>query len=251
MKAVRNHVHGYVHSTDSFATVDGPGIRYLVFMQGCLMRCQYCHNRDTWETGIGQQLCIDEIMADIQSYRHYLETSGGGITVSGGEPTLQAEFVTDLFKACRMEGIHTCLDTNGFVRQHNSNIDNLLAVTDLVLLDMKCMDDKKHIELTGVSNRHTLNFALHLAEINKPTWVRNVVVDGFTACEKEMHALGKFVQPMQNVQRIELLGYHQLGKNKWHAMGQDYPLENVKPPSQKQLNRLKTTLSDYHQCVIA
>ncbi len=155
-------VIGRVHSIESFGTVDGPGIRFITFMQGCLMRCLYCHNRDTWDLHDGKKMKVDDLMSQIMSYRPFLEASGGGVTASGGEAILQAEFVAELFKACKKEGIHTCLDTNGFLRKHTPVIDELLDNTDLVMLDIKQINDKKHIDLTNVSNQRTLQFAEYL-----------------------------------------------------------------------------------------
>lgn len=173
-------VKGRIHSVESFGTVDGPGIRFIAFMQGCLMRCKYCHNRDTWDLDGGKEVTVAELMEQIVSYRPFLEASCGGVTASGGEAVLQAEFVAELFKACKAEGIHTCLDTNGFVRKYTEVIDQLLDNTDLVLLDIKQMDDAKHIDLTKVSNQRTLQFAEYLAKRGQKTWIRYVVVGGYT-----------------------------------------------------------------------
>lgn len=241
---------GRVHHTESFGTVDGPGIRYIVFMQGCLMKCKYCHNRDSWDLEGGKEMSVEEIMRDLKDYRHFIQTSGGGITVSGGEPTLQAEFVTELFHACHNEGIHTCLDTNGFMREHTRAIDDLLQVTDLVLLDLKSMDDAKHIELTKVSNRYAIQFAKMLKELNKPTWIRDVVVEGYTDTESSVRALGEFIRDMDNVERVELLPYHELGVHKWAQFGEIYPLQGVQPPSKDTMDSLKSMLSEYHDKVI-
>ncbi|QSX35897.1 pyruvate formate lyase 1-activating protein [Shewanella sedimentimangrovi] len=232
-------VTGRIHSVESFGTVDGPGIRFIVFMQGCLMRCQYCHNRDTWDLHGGREVGVDELMAQIQSYRPFLEASGGGVTASGGEAILQAPFVAELFKACRREGIHTCLDTNGFVRKYSPVIDELLDNTDLVLLDIKQMDDKRHQDLTSVSNQRTLQFADYLAKRGQPTWIRYVVVDGFTDDEDSAIRLAEFVGPMANVEKVELLPYHELGRHKWEALGEDYPLKDIRPPSRETMEKIK------------
>jgi len=232
-------VSGRIHSVESFGTVDGPGIRFIVFMQGCLMRCQYCHNRDTWDLHGGREVEVPELMAQIQSYRPFLEASGGGVTASGGEAILQAPFVAELFKACRREGIHTCLDTNGFVRKYSPVIDELLDNTDLVLLDIKQMDDKRHQDLTSVSNQRTLQFAEYLAKRGQATWVRYVVVDGFTDDEDSAIRLAEFVRPMANVEKVELLPYHELGRHKWEAMGEDYPLKHIRPPSTETMEKIK------------
>ncbi|MCP3127494.1 MULTISPECIES: pyruvate formate lyase 1-activating protein [unclassified Shewanella] len=236
-------VTGRIHSVESFGTVDGPGIRFIAFMQGCLMRCQYCHNRDTWDLDGGKEVQVEELMSQIISYRPFLDASNGGVTASGGEAILQAEFVAELFKACKKEGIHTCLDTNGFVRKYTPIIDELLDHTDLVLLDIKQMNDDKHIELTKVSNHRTLQFAQYLAERNQATWIRYVVVGGFTDDEASALQLAEFIKPMKNVEKVELLPYHELGKHKWEAMGETYQLDGVSPPSRETMEKIKTVFA--------
>jgi pyruvate formate lyase activating enzyme len=236
-------VIGRIHSVESFGTVDGPGIRFITFMQGCLMRCQYCHNRDTWDLDGGKEVQVEELMSQIISYRPFLDASNGGVTASGGEAILQAEFVAELFKACKKEGIHTCLDTNGFVRKYTPIIDELLDHTDLVLLDIKQMNDDKHIELTKVSNHRTLQFAEYLAKRNQATWIRYVVVGGFTDDEASALQLAEFIKPMKNVEKVELLPYHELGKHKWEAMGETYQLDGVTPPSREIMEKIKAVFS--------
>ena len=243
-------VIGRIHSVESFGTVDGPGIRFITFMQGCLMRCQYCHNRDTWDLDGGKEVLVDELMSQIISYRPFLDASNGGVTASGGEAILQAEFVAELFTACQQEGIHTCLDTNGFVRRYDAVIDELLDVTDLVMLDLKQLDDSIHQNLVGVSNHRTLEFARYLAKRNQKTWIRYVVVPGWSDDDKSTHMLGKFTQNMTNIEKIELLPYHELGKHKWIAMGEEYGLEGVKPPTKEIMDRVKSILEGYGHKVI-
>lgn len=232
-------VKGRIHSLESFGTVDGPGIRFITFMQGCLMRCQYCHNRDTWDLHGGREVEVNELMEQIISYRPFLEASGGGVTASGGEAILQAEFVSELFAECKKEGIHTCLDTNGFVRKYTPIIDELLDNTDLVLLDIKHIDDKKHIDLTQVSNHRTLDFAKYLHKKQQKTWIRYVVVGGFTDDLDSARRLVAFIKPMTNVEKIELLPYHELGKHKWEAMGEEYQLNEISPPSSDTMEQIK------------
>ncbi len=243
-------VTGHVHSIETCGTVDGPGIRFIIFLQGCLMRCKYCHNRDTWDTETGKIMSVDELMADLVQYRNFMEASGGGVTVSGGEAMLQPEFVKAIFTACKQEGIHTCLDTNGFVRRLDDTVKGVLDVADLVLLDIKQMDNEKHIDLTHVSNKYTLDFAKYLAERNQAVYLRYVVVPGYTDCVEDAEALGKFIEPMKNIEKIELLPYHELGKHKWTAMGETYPLEGVSPPSHETMEEIKKTLLQYHNNVI-
>ncbi|PMG78467.1 pyruvate formate-lyase 1-activating enzyme [Shewanella sp. 10N.286.51.B7] len=233
---------GRIHSIESFGTVDGPGIRYVAFMQGCLMKCQYCHNRDTWDLDGGKEVTVDELMGQIISYKPFLQS--GGVTATGGEAILQAEFVTELFKACKENDLHTCLDTNGFVRKYTPVIDELLDNTDLVLLDIKQMDDAKHIDLTKVSNQRTLQFAEYLAKRNQKTWVRYVVVDGFTEDLVSAKALADFIEPMKNVEKVELLPYHQLGTHKWEAFGETYSLADTKPPSKETMEAIKAVFTE-------
>ena len=243
-------VIGHVHSIETCGTVDGPGIRFIIFLQGCLMRCKYCHNRDTWDLEGGKDRTVDDLMAELLQYRHFMNASGGGITISGGEAMLQPEFVRAMFEACRLEGIHTCLDTNGFVRRIDDTAKSVVDVADLVLLDIKQMDNKKHIDLTHVSNKYTLDFANYLAEQNQPVYLRYVVVPGYTDCVEDAHTLGKFIESMKNIEKIELLPYHELGKHKWTAMGEDYPLDGVSPPSRETMEEIKNILLQYNDSVI-
>ena len=243
-------VIGHVHSVETCGTVDGPGIRFIIFLQGCMMRCKYCHNRDTWDLEGGKDMTVDELMAELLQYRHFMNASGGGITISGGEAMLQPEFVKAMFEACRLEGIHTCLDTNGFVRRIDDSTKAVLDVADLVLLDVKQMDNKKHIDLTHVSNKYTLDFANYLAEQNQPVYLRYVVVPGYSDSLEDAHELGKFIAPMKNIEKIEMLPYHELGKHKWTAMGEIYPLDGVRPPSHEVMEEVQKVLQQYHDNVI-
>jgi len=243
-------VTGRVHSIETCGTVDGPGIRFIIFLQGCLMRCQYCHNRDTWDTEGGKEMTVDELMKELLQYRHFMNASGGGITISGGEAMLQPEFVQAMFEACRLEGIHTCLDTNGFVRKIDDRTKKILDSTDLVLLDIKQMDNKKHIDLTHVSNKYTLEFAEYLADHDQAVYLRYVVVPGITDSIEDAHELGKFIQPMKNIEKIEMLPYHELGRHKWIEMGEIYPLEGVQPPTKEVMTAVQQVLLEYHPSVI-
>ena len=229
---------GRVHSTDSFGTVDGPGIRFVVFMQGCLMRCRYCHNRDTWDLREGGELVShDEILKKILSVKHFIS---GGVTVTGGEPLLQAEFVADLFEALQKEGIHTCLDTNGFAKHLTPEVKRLLDHTDLVLLDIKHPDEELHHKLTYVTGQHTRHFAMYLSEIKMPTWIRYVVVEGYTVDPIYAGMLAEFVQNMGCVEKVELLPYHSLGVHKWDLLNDTYELESVTPPTSEQMEAIKS-----------
>lgn len=236
---------GRIHSFESCGTVDGPGIRFIVFLQGCLMRCMYCHNRDTWDTHAGREVSVPEIMKEVISYRHFINASGGGVTASGGEAMLQPEFVRDFFRAAKAEGIHTCLDTNGYIRKHTDVVDEVLDATDLVMLDLKHLNDDIHQNLIGVSNRRTLDFARYLHKIGQKTWIRYVVVPGYTDDEDSAHRLGAFIKDMDNIEKVELLPYHQLGAHKWEAMGYEYPLADVSPPNKETMENVKSIVASY------
>lgn len=238
-------IKGRIHSFESFGTVDGPGIRFIVFFQGCLMRCLYCHNRDTWDLKAGKEVTVSELMKEIVTYKHFIIPNGGGVTASGGEAILQAPFVTEWFKACKAEGISTCLDTNGYARSIDESIDKLMEQTDLVMLDLKQLNDEIHQKLVGVSNHRVLEFAKHLAKINKRTWIRYVIVPEWTDDDESAHLLGQFIQGMTNIERIDLLPYHSLGKYKWDSFGGNYPLEGVNPPPLSTLNRIKEIIESY------
>ncbi|MGL4733877.1 MAG: pyruvate formate lyase 1-activating protein [Enterovibrio sp.] len=241
---------GRIHSFETCGTVDGPGIRFIVFMQGCQMRCKYCHNRDTWNMHDGRDVTVDELMKEAISYRHFINASGGGVTASGGEATLQAEFVRDFFRAAQKEGIHTCLDTNGYVSKLTDLIDELLDATDLVMLDIKQMKDDIHKNLVGVSNKRVLDFANYLHKRGQTTWIRYVVVPGYTDDEESANLLVEFIKDMKNIEKIEILPYHQLGAHKWEAMGFEYELNGVEPPKKEALDKIKAILERHGHQVI-
>ncbi len=236
---------GRIHSFESCGTVDGPGIRFIVFMQGCLMRCKYCHNRDTWDLDDGRLISVDEIMKEVVTYRHFMNASGGGVTASGGEAMLQPEFVRDFFRAAKEKGIHTCLDTNGHIRKHTDAIDEVLDTTDLVMLDLKQIKEEIHKDLVGVSNRRVLDFARYLALRGQKTWIRYVVVPGNTDDEETAHLLGDFIKDMKNIEKVEMLPYHQLGAHKWETLGYEYELKDVRPPSKEVMENLKNIIESY------
>ncbi|MGF1865350.1 pyruvate formate lyase 1-activating protein [Enterovibrio norvegicus] len=238
-------VNGRIHSFESCGTVDGPGIRSIVFLQGCLMRCKYCHNRDTWDLDDGREVTVEELMKDVLAYRHFINASGGGVTASGGEAMLQPEFVRDFFSAAKAEGIHTCLDTNGYIRKHTDVIDEVLDVTDLVMLDLKQINDEIHQNLVGVPNKRVLDFARYLHQRGQKTWIRYVVVPGYTDDEDSVHRLGEFIKDMENIEKVEMLPYHQLGAHKWEAMGYEYELKDVSPPKKETMENLKNILESY------
>ena len=221
---------GYIHSKESFGTVDGPGIRYVLFMQGCPMRCLYCHNPDTWETKGGTETTADEVISELEKNRAFYKN--GGITVSGGEPLLQTEFLTELFKLAKSRGIHTAIDTSGITYSETNHdyirkLDDLMKYTDLVMLDIKHVDPVLHKRLTGKDNSGILAFAKYLEKKNIPLWIRHVVVEGYTDDPKYLFELGKFIGTLKNLKALDVLPYHTLGAAKYKELGLDCPLEGL------------------------
>lgn len=215
---------GRIHSTDSFGTVDGPGVRFVVFFQGCPMRCLYCHNPDTWEKSGGTEMTADALLRQYERNRAFYEN--GGITATGGEPMLQPEFLTELFSHAKLKKIHTCLDTSGICYDpaHPEHFDELLSVTDLVMLDIKHIDDTRHKALTGHSNARILAFAERLSEQGIPLWIRHVIVPGWTDDAQEQEQLGYFLGGLKTLSAIDCLPYHTMGRAKYEALGIPYPL---------------------------
>ena len=229
-----------VHSIETFGTVDGPGIRYVVFLQGCHLQCKYCQNRDNWDINSGKYISVEELVNNIKKYITYI-TPRGGVTISGGEPLLQPYFLITLFKELKKLGIHTAIDTSGMV-EITDTIKELLSLTDLVLLDIKHIDSKKCKDLVGFSNEKELAFSKYLSDNNIPIWIRQVLVPGYTDDEKDLLKLKDFLSSLKTVQKIELLPYHNLGKHKWEALNKAYPLENVQPATQYDVERAKKFL---------
>ncbi|MCC0692107.1 MULTISPECIES: pyruvate formate-lyase-activating protein [unclassified Clostridioides] len=236
-------IKGKIHSIETFGTVDGPGIRYILFFQGCPLRCKYCHNRDTWDTKSGKEYTVDEIITDALKYTSFMKFSGGGITASGGESTLQPEFLSELFKKAKENDIHTCLDTSGFV--DIKTIDPILDNTDLVLLDLKHMVEEKSIDLTGVGMDKALKLARHLDSRNIPVWIRHVLVPGITDDTDNLEKLGQFVATLKNVERFELLPYHSMGIHKWENLGIDYELKDVPDASKEDIKKASEIISKF------
>lgn len=234
---------GRIHSMETFGTVDGPGIRFVLFMQGCALQCRFCHNPDTWDTATGRQVTVDEILQEIEPYLPYYRGSGGGITVTGGEPTLQAPFVAQLFKACKERfGLHTALDSSGFC--DTTHASELIDYTDLVLLDLKQINKEKHEWLTTQPNDRILTFAKWLSERNKPAWIRHVLIPGITDQPEDLNALGEFMGQLANVEKFELLPYHRMGVYKWEQLGRAYQLEGVPTPSDREVERARQIIED-------
>nr|WP_317283345.1 pyruvate formate-lyase-activating protein [uncultured Sellimonas sp.] len=233
---------GYIHSTESFGTVDGPGIRFVIFFQGCPMRCKYCHNPDTWEPNRGNTMTVDELL---ELYKHNEKFyKKGGITATGGEPLLQLSFLTELFTKAKEQGIHTCLDTSGIVyrNQRKEEFQELFKVTDLVLLDVKHSDPKGHKDLTGQEQAPVLAFAEALEEAGVPMIVRHVVVPGITDGKEELEKLGHLISRFRNLKGLEVLPYHTMGTKKYEQLGLEYPLKGVEAMDKKEAAKAREFL---------
>ncbi len=224
---------GYIHSTDSFGTVDGPGIRYVVFFQGCPIRCRYCHNPDTWEFRKSKEVSVDELLREYDSCKEFLKS--GGITATGGEPLSQPDFLLELFRQAKNKDIHTCLDTSGagFNPENTLKIGEILKYTDLVMLDIKHMDSDKHKTLTGIGNENILRFAEHLRDLKIPLWIRRVVVPNLTDDRDELFRLGEFLATLSNLKALDVLPYHDMARKKYKELGMEYPLPNTPPLSKE------------------
>ncbi|MBE6902310.1 MAG: pyruvate formate lyase-activating protein [Ruminococcaceae bacterium] len=226
-------ITGRIHSTESFGTVDGPGIRFVVFLQGCPLRCKYCHNPDTWAYNGGKEMTAEQLLDEYNGCREFYKD--GGITVTGGEPLLQIDFVTELFELAKSRGIHTCLDTSGitFNDSNKDRFDRLIKSTDLILLDLKHIDSALHKELTAHGNENILAFARYLADNNIPMWIRHVVVPGLTDDEEQHYKLGRFIGTLRSVKALDVLPYHDMGVPKYEALGIDYPLKGTEPATKE------------------
>lgn len=239
-------MEGRIHSTESFGTVDGPGIRFVVFCQGCPMRCRYCHNPDTWKVGTGTRMSPEAIMAEYRKNRAFYKK--GGITVTGGEPLLQIDFLLELFRLAKKEGVHTCLDTSGITYRPEGpgdrKLDLLMEHTDLVMLDIKHTDEAAHRALTGHSIAPVLGFARYLDEKHIPVWIRHVVVPGITDGEAHLKALGRFLAGLSNVKALDVLPYHTMGVSKYQQLGMAYPLEGLEPLSKQAATEAKNIILD-------
>ncbi len=223
-----------VHSYESFGTVDGPGIRFVLFMQGCNLKCMYCHNRDTWDINGGNYVSLDEIEERVLKYKNYIYPKGG-VTVTGGEPLLQVKFLIEFFKRLKKHGIHTCIDTAGMI-QINDDIKELMKYTDLVLLDIKHIDPERCKKLVGLSNKLELNFAKFLSDSGIDMWIRQVFIPGFTDDKNDLLKLKSFIDTLKTVKKFEFLPYHSMGKYKWEKLGLNYELANVKEPTTEEIN---------------
>lgn len=248
-------VMGRIHSTENFGTVDGPGVRFIVFTQGCRMRCQFCHNPDTWKIGGGKEVSTDQLLEEALRYRSYWGEEGG-ITVSGGEPLLQIDFVLDLFKKAKELDIHTTLDScgNPFTREEPffNKFNELMEYTDLVLFDVKQINEFRHKKLTGCTNSNIIEMADYLSEIEQPVWIRHVLVPDRSDYDEDLIALGEFIKTLNNVQKVEVLPYHTMGVFKWQELGIPYPLKGIEPPTNERVENAKKLLhvEDYGHVLV-
>lgn len=238
-------MQGYIHSTESFGSVDGPGVRFVIFVSGCPMRCQFCHNPDTWNMKVGELRSTDELLKQALRYKTYWK-DGGGITVSGGEPLMQIDFMIELFRKAKELGINTTIDTSGapFTREEPffSKFNELMKYTDLLLVDIKHIDDEEHKILTGHSNRNILDMAEYLSEIQKPVWIRHVLVPERNDSDKWLKKLNDFISKLNNVKKVEVLPYHTFGEYKWKELELEYPLAGIDPPSKERIENANQIL---------
>lgn len=237
-------VKGRIHSTESFGTVDGPGVRFVVFFQGCPLRCSYCHNPDTWDFSCGIEATAEELINEYDSYKEFLRS--GGITATGGEPLAQPEFLAEFFSLAKSKGIHTCLDTSAgcYDPTDHRAIDEALKYTDLVMLDIKHIDSEAHKRLTGVGNEHILKFANHLSELEIPIWIRHVVVPGITDKRDELFDLGMFISGLKTLKALDVLPYHDMAKAKYKELGIDYPLGDTHSLSKDEAVRAREIIME-------
>lgn len=240
-------MEGMIHSIETFGTVDGPGIRYVVFVKGCPMRCQYCHNPDTWEMAGGTKMSVEEILNDYDKYVPFL--NGGGLTVSGGEPLVQIDFVIELFEAAKKKDIHTCLDTSGVTFRRNNpdtlaKFERLMKSTDLIMLDIKHIDPEEHIKLTAQPSDNIFDFLKFIDEQEKEIWVRHVIVPGITLIPEYLERLGEFIAGFKHIKALDVLPYHDMGKEKYKQMGMDYVLKDVEPATKQDAIRAREIILD-------
>lgn len=234
---------GRIHSFETFGTVDGPGIRFVLFLQGCALRCQFCHNPDTWDTKTGRVMSVDEVIEEIEPYLPYYRASGGGVTFSGGEPSLQAPFLAALGRELKRRfDLHITMDSSGFCEPSHLASTRLLEVLNLILLDLKIIDETKHRALTTQSNERILRMAHYAAEQGTKLWIRHVVIPSITTENDDLIKLANTIKKLATVERVELLPYHEMGRYKWEQLGLSYSLAHISPPSDQQMKQVVNTL---------
>lgn len=235
--ALRHTLSGYVHSIETAATLDGPGIRFAIFLSGCHFRCQYCHNPDTWKLKHGIHVTVDDLMQELEAYADFLIRYSGGVTLSGGEVMVQAPFVETLVRRMKERGLHVALDTNGYLGSEVSG--QLMQDVDLWLLDLKAFDDALHRRITGQPNAPVLDFARRLSDAGEKSWIRFVLVPGLTDDPDDIGHLAEFVASLKGVERVEVLPFHQMGAFKWKELGIEYKLEHTESPDQETLDQVR------------
>lgn len=241
MQTINKETQARIHSFESMGAVDGPGIRFVIFMQGCHLKCKYCQNRDTWDLCGGEIYNIDDIVNKILRYQNYMEASNGGVTISGGEPLLQCRFIINLFKELKKYNIHTAIDTSGII-EITEDIKELIELTDLFLLDIKCINDEVCKELIGKSNKKELEFAKYLNEKNKEIWIRQVLIPTITDREEDLLKLKEFISGLENIKKVEILPYHDMGKFKWENLNLKYELNNIRTANSDDVERANKIL---------
>lgn len=239
-----NQILGNIHSIESFGTVDGPGIRLVVFMQGCPMRCKYCHNPDTWDYNDNKKISVEKILEKYESIKEFLKN--GGITLTGGEPLMQVDFAIELFKAAKEKNIHTAIDTSGVIF-NKEKIDELVKYTDLFMLDIKHIDDEEHKKLTLHSNQQILELAKYISEKNIPLWIRHVVVPTITDKEEYLQELGRFIAGLKSLKALDVLPYHNMAISKYESLGMEYPLKDLPPLTKEQAIKARTIIYNAFQ----
>lgn len=245
---MENSKIGYVHSIETFGNLDGPGIRFILFLQGCTLRCKYCHNRDSWKLNESKQMTVDEVVTEVLKYREFFNASGGGVTVSGGEPLIQLEFLVELFEVLKKYDIHTNIDTSGGIKlteRNTSLFAKLLTHTDLVMLDVKLMDEEGHKELIGTPNAHIHELGRVVAKSGTPLWIRRVLVPGLSDSETDLQATAEYIRELNRlgtVEKVEVLPYHPMGEKKWEELGYDYPLKGQRIPTKEEIEKAERIL---------
>ncbi len=232
---------GRIHSVETFGAVDGPGVRFVVFLQGCPLRCLYCHNPDSWSTNSGREITVAEMLAEIIRYKSFIKD--GGVTLSGGEPLLQHEFAKELLVACRKEGLHTAIDTSGCIPV--SVCSGAIDEADLILLDIKAVDTLLSKKLSGMGNENALELLRYCEQTNKPVWIRHVLLPDWTLDAEQAHQLGQLLAPFRCVKKVELLPFHKMGEFKWEELKIEYALTDTLPPEPERVEEIKRILRGY------
>lgn len=232
-----------IHSFETLGTLDGPGIRFIIFTQGCNLQCKYCQNRDTWDINTETKYSVNQIIEKIKKYKNYLVVSNGGVTVSGGEPLLHVDFLIALFKELKKMNIHTAIDTTGNI-DITEKVEELISLTDLFLIDIKSINNDVCKKITAISNEKELEFAQFLNKIEKKMWIRQVIIPGYTDNKEDLLILKKFISKLNSVEKVEFLPYHTMGKYKWEKLGFKYPFDEVREANDEDIKRAMKIVFD-------